>query len=219
MPADPALLGTYGTLTGSVLVEVNPSVTALGTVGVVNNEAVARVEWILEGQGVITASAYFQASDEGGEESYFCCVGPSGVSPAPTTVLVPVTIGFTFGVPFDFGFGLNASAAALASTFGVAEASADATMSFLNSAAWQGITSVRDAFDDPVESWIADSESGTDYTVPANPVPEPRGLWPLGSGLVGLLAGSPRSRRRCREHRRRARMAGSTSAGSCLENS
>jgi hypothetical protein len=217
VPANPALLGTAGTLTGSVLVEVVPGVTALGTAGVVNDEAAAQVDWILAVQGVNAANAYFQATDEGGEYSYFCCVGPSGVSPAPTTVLVPVTIGFTFGVPFDFGFELNASAMALASTFGgVAEASADATMSFLNSAAWQGITSVRDGFDDPVESWIAESESGTDYTVPANPVPEPGGLWPLASGLVGLVAGYPRSRRRRREDRRRARTAGSTpSAISC----
>jgi hypothetical protein len=69
-----------------------------------------------------------------------------------------------------------------------AETRADATLNFINTIAWQGISSVTDGQGNPVVEFELTSDSLTDWRQPAaNPVPVPAAVWLFGSGLLGLI--------------------------------
>jgi hypothetical protein len=185
--ANPALLGTPGTMSGSVLVDVSPSVTTIGPDGIPGPQAFAEVSWRLEEGGSNVVGAYYNDNDDTGPDSGFCCIGPLGTSPAPTSVLIPILVSFQFGVPFDFGLAFVAEAGANAGGSVVDEGKADAAMNFLNTVAWQGIASVT-SNGVPVDFTLS-SGSGTDYTQAATAaVPAPAGIWLLGTALAGLAA-------------------------------
>jgi len=185
-PSDPSLLGKLGIMSGSVLVDVSPNLTTIGTTGVPNVEASVQVSWLLKLNDSNQANGYYLDTDEDAPYSFFS--GPPSASPAPNSVLIPILVGFTFGTPFDFGLGFDAEATASGGNTGTnSYAIADAQMSFLNTVAWQGISSVtRNGA--PVDFTLS-SDSGADYTQAATAVvPAPAGIWLLGTALAGLTA-------------------------------
>lgn len=188
----PALIGTFGTFTASVLVEVEPNLTAIGTPGVPNDEAVATVGWILTAD-VGIGSAEFTDTDESDPTSIYSIINQQPASPAPHSVPVPVVVGFQYDVPFDLRLDFYAYGIGYARGWydGISSFS-EHSEGFLNTVAWQGISSVRDAFDQEVGGWTITSESGTDY---ANPVPEPTVGGLLAPGLLAIGGGVRRRSR------------------------
>lgn len=191
-----ALTGQNGVLTGSVLVDVATNLVTSGYAGVPDPGGSADVQWILRANdGYVNsnnqASAEYQDDDKSDPVSGYCCVGPGGASlvPAPPTVVIPITWQFVFGQPFDMGLEFTATSLAGARGFlPQSTSTASAQMNFLNTIAWQGITSV--TLEDGVTpaDFSIEAESGADYTAPIGAaVPAPAGLWLLGTGLAGLV--------------------------------
>ena len=95
----------------------------------------------------------------------------------------------TFTVPWQNGVpvivDMRASSLGIVTTFG--EGGATARADFQNSLDWGGILAVYDEKGNPVESFTALGEDGTDWSTPAAVVPLPAAAWLFMSGLIGLL--------------------------------
>jgi hypothetical protein len=194
-PVDPALLGQFGTLTGSLQLDYLRSTSAQGSPLDPSELLGASVEW---GAGISSlgnsigggGSASFRESVTDGASpysQYFISLTGANGSPAPDSLMIPFVLGFVFGEAFDVTVELAATAFA---TFegGVLEGEqyqASATLNLLNTLTWQGVSSVLDAEGNPVAFSLA-SASGTDWTVPATVIPLPPAVWLFGTALAGL---------------------------------
>lgn len=179
--SNPALTGQYGVMNGNVLLDASATINTIGS-SAPNDEAAGWVTGIFK---LNDSNTYDFTLTDGDEFAQYGSV--------PASLLVPISVGFIYGDPFDFGMGFYAESASTArSADTIVETHADATLNFLSTVAWQGISSVQDSQGNVVAFELI-SESGTNWTQAAtNPVPIPASVWLFGSGLLGLIGISRR---------------------------
>lgn len=189
---NPALTGQQGSMTAAILLDVSPGLITQNS-GPPGVQSQVILDWYLYTTGTVlsspggTITGHYTEDDETPEVSYICGAGPTCLDPAPGSVLIPLTWSFTFGQSFSLDMQMSAFATATGTGYDAGSFAAEGSLNFLNTVAWQGITSVTQGDGSPVDFTIT-SESGTDYTQAITAVPAPAGLWLLGSGIVALAA-------------------------------
>ena len=175
----PALTGTAGTLSGSVVVDAD-SLVSLSAPGDYEG-ALAVAGWSFRADGggfnVVDATGGRQIDKAGNITSY----GDPGT--------FNFQLQFIYGQQIDWDMIFRATSqiygpvAENSGLFGTAD------VLFQNTIQWMGISSVLDANGQPVDFSFT-SESGVDWTqpVPLQAVPLPASVWLLGSGLLALIA-------------------------------
>ncbi len=190
-PSNPALLGTAGTITATMLINgtgvgglTGQDSNGDGPYFSHNNEAYfTGASWSVSGTG--------SAQGGGGDGTVFAGgLGPQGESRTWIGAPVTITIPFVFGQAFEWGVAFSVTGGysdAYIANFDVAWGTAD----FGNSATWGGISTVS-VNGGPVlgtGDYTLASASGTDYR-DAIPAPGTAAI----AGLVGLFATGRRRR-------------------------
>jgi hypothetical protein len=193
IPALPALVGTPGTASGSVLVDVliDASVTGFdpSTQSGGANESSFSFGLSVDGN----AAAGFSYGCALSHFSPAACgdgLNPPYNLPERQTVSVPFTFSFTWGTPFElFGevvaLSLSSAGPTSSSDPDNLDFFADGSANFLSTVLWQGIDVARDAQGNPV-GFSVTSDSATDWAQPATAVPAPGALVLFATAFAGL---------------------------------
>jgi len=126
----------------------------------------------------------FVDSTEGATENSFGSFGGAGFT---FDGVLGMDVPFISGVPFDIRFGIFQSGSVFVRPYVLGSgAAASFVGDFGSTITWAGVTNLRDALGNPIETFDITSLSGTDYRNAITPVPEPAGVLLWLAGLAAL---------------------------------